>query len=278
MPGGSPAASTSSFSIGSVRRYISVLWMLAWPSHRDTLRMSPVASRVWTAQECLRAWGDMRLPTMDGIFCRAVATCRARRCAKPWRLRAMPRALRKRRSLPPLGRIASQSRRTDRVSRHSGNTRSRRPLPITCTVFRCGCARSLHASPVNSDTLSPACIGEMQHCPVAHAGGGCGIRRVEQGSQFVAVEVVDQRLVEAFRRYRVHLPGKVETSRSPMFQVPEEGFERHESQIARAIALPRTCSRESRKSRMSGTSSCSISIWQGRTPSRSCGEANEQRS
>ena len=51
MPGGSPAASTSSFSIGSVRRYISVLWMLAWPSHRDTLRMSPVASRVWTAQE-----------------------------------------------------------------------------------------------------------------------------------------------------------------------------------------------------------------------------------
>ena len=80
----------------------------------------------------------------------------------------------------------------------------------------------------------PRGIGEMQHCPVAHAGGGCGIRRVEQGSQFVAVEVVDQRLVEAFRRYRVHLPGKVETSRSPMFQVPEEGFERHESQIARA--------------------------------------------
>ena len=79
----------------------------------------------------------------------------------------------------------------------------------------------------------PRGIGEMQHCPVAHAGCGCGVRRVEQGSQLVAVEVVDQRLVETFRRDGVHLPSKVETSRSPMFQVPE-GFERHESQIARA--------------------------------------------
>ena len=80
----------------------------------------------------------------------------------------------------------------------------------------------------------PAGIGEMQHRPVANAGAGCGIGRIQQRLQLVAIEIVDQRFVAAFRWNRVHLPGKIKARRNPVFQIPEERLESREPYIARA--------------------------------------------
>jgi hypothetical protein len=45
-------SSASSFTEGSMRVYISVVCMLAWPSHRETLRKSLVACKTVSAQVC----------------------------------------------------------------------------------------------------------------------------------------------------------------------------------------------------------------------------------
>jgi hypothetical protein len=43
---------TSSNIVVSARKYISVVCVLAWPSHKATLRMSPVDCRIIIAHEC----------------------------------------------------------------------------------------------------------------------------------------------------------------------------------------------------------------------------------
>ena len=44
---------TSSNVVVSARRYISVVWVLAWPNHNATFRMSPVERSIMSAHECL---------------------------------------------------------------------------------------------------------------------------------------------------------------------------------------------------------------------------------
>lgn len=52
------ATAVSIFPTGSLRRQISVLWMLARPNHKETLRMSQVASGIWKAQRQRRMCGN----------------------------------------------------------------------------------------------------------------------------------------------------------------------------------------------------------------------------
>jgi hypothetical protein len=52
---------TSSNIVVSARKYISVVCVLAWPSHKATLRMSPVDCRIIIAHECrLCRWRHRR--------------------------------------------------------------------------------------------------------------------------------------------------------------------------------------------------------------------------
>ena len=51
---------TSRSVVVSARRYISVVCVLACPSHNATLRMSPVEWSIRRAHECLRQCGDTR--------------------------------------------------------------------------------------------------------------------------------------------------------------------------------------------------------------------------
>ncbi|MDE0523617.1 MAG: hypothetical protein OXH79_16840 [Boseongicola sp.] len=51
-PGERHSEMAPGFSAGSVGRYISVVWSDWRPSHGETLRMSPVASRIVRAQAC----------------------------------------------------------------------------------------------------------------------------------------------------------------------------------------------------------------------------------
>jgi IstB-like ATP binding protein len=63
-------SSASNFTEWSMRVYISVICMLAWPSHRETFRKSFVACKTVSAQVCLRTCGD---PTRaDAILDRLV--------------------------------------------------------------------------------------------------------------------------------------------------------------------------------------------------------------
>ena len=84
--GATLASSTASFSVESTRRYTSVDFTLAWPSHKATLRTSRVAASVCIAQVCLRTWGDIRLAAIDGQAATPVLTCLVRICSKPERL------------------------------------------------------------------------------------------------------------------------------------------------------------------------------------------------
>ena len=49
---GITASTASSFLLASILRYLSVVRVSAWPSHSATLRISPVASSMTTAQLC----------------------------------------------------------------------------------------------------------------------------------------------------------------------------------------------------------------------------------
>jgi hypothetical protein len=59
--GGVSALTASSFSVGSARRYISVVCTLLCPSQRATFRMSCVVWSINIAQPCLKVCGDTRL-------------------------------------------------------------------------------------------------------------------------------------------------------------------------------------------------------------------------
>ena len=69
--GGRTTSSISRFSEGSARRYTSVLCMLSCPSQRATLRISPVARRVFKAQVCRQTCGDTRLFSKEEQMCAA---------------------------------------------------------------------------------------------------------------------------------------------------------------------------------------------------------------
>ena len=103
----------------------------------------------------------------------------------------LPRALRKRWSWPVTGRTASRSRSAERVSCHNGSTRSRRPLSGHAHGIE---VRACEVCAHQPDQLrdSEACgAGQMQHCPVPHAGGGGWIRRIEQDPQSITVQRFD---------------------------------------------------------------------------------------
>ena len=130
-PGGARFAKASSFSVGSARRYISVLCMLACPNQSETLRTSPVACKVCIAQVWRSTWGDTRFPCSVGWLAAALITCLARMYSNPDRVMARPLAFRNNSESPVWQRTFIQSLRTATVSFHSGRTRSRRPLPTT---------------------------------------------------------------------------------------------------------------------------------------------------
>src|SRR5260370_26186396 len=75
-----------------MRVYISVVCMLAWPSHRETLRKSLVACKTVSAQVCLSTCGDTRLLKMDGQSVEANLACFRNIYWKPDRGMASPLA------------------------------------------------------------------------------------------------------------------------------------------------------------------------------------------
>ena len=64
--GGTTDSRASSFTDGSTRKYISVVCIFAWPSHRETFRRSFVACRIANAQVCLRTCGCTRFVASEG--------------------------------------------------------------------------------------------------------------------------------------------------------------------------------------------------------------------
>ena len=90
--------------------------MLAWPSQSETFLISPVAFKVFMAQEWRRECGVTRLPDSVGTFRAAIATCRSRRWAKPSRVMDRPRALTNRKEVFTAGRMSSRWRTAARVS------------------------------------------------------------------------------------------------------------------------------------------------------------------
>ena len=65
-PGERHSEMVPSFSAGSVRRYVSVVWSVWCPSHSETLRMSPVASRMFRAQACRLSRATFCLGLLSG--------------------------------------------------------------------------------------------------------------------------------------------------------------------------------------------------------------------
>src|SRR5205809_205748 len=61
--------------------------MLSCPSHRATLRMSPVACSVFKAQVWRQTCGDTRLVFSEGHLSAAAGKCFSRICLKPERVR-----------------------------------------------------------------------------------------------------------------------------------------------------------------------------------------------
>src|SRR6218665_605124 len=78
----------SSFTLGSDRVLISVVWMLAWPSHSDTLRRSLVACKTVNAQVWRNTCGEMRFCASDGQSTAACLACLLRMYSKPERVMA----------------------------------------------------------------------------------------------------------------------------------------------------------------------------------------------
>ena len=137
-------------------------------------------------------------------------------------------------SQPQAGLAASQSRIVERVSRHSGRIRSRRPLPVTRTLSRSGWVRS--GDPDGDQFRDPEAggVGQVQHRPIPPATGGCRIGGIEQGPDFRALQMGDGPRVMPLHRHGVHLPGEVETGRQAVFEVVKEGLDRRQPDIARA--------------------------------------------
>ncbi len=73
-------------------------------------------------------------PAIDGALRAAVATCLLRMYSKPERVIACARALQNNSGAPLTGRALSQAFTAAAVSFQSGKTRSRRPLPMMCTL------------------------------------------------------------------------------------------------------------------------------------------------
>ena len=58
------------------------------------------------------------------------------------------------------------------------------------------------------------------------------IRRIEEGLQLRSRQIVDQRLLDALARDRVHLERDLQAGRRPILQEPEEGLERRKSGVS----------------------------------------------
>ena len=127
--GGVSAMIASNFSVGSARRYISVVCTELCPSQRATFRTSWVVWSINIAHPCLNVCGDTRLLHNDGHFSLANATWRLSKYSNPVRVMASPRLFRKSSGTEASPRIASQARRLTPVRFQIGRTRSRRPFP-----------------------------------------------------------------------------------------------------------------------------------------------------
>ena len=65
-------------------------------------------------------------------------------------------------------------------------------------------------------------VGQVQHRPVPHAGGGRRVGRIEQDLHLVTIQRFDHCFIGALRRNRVDLAREVETGRYAELEVAEE--------------------------------------------------------
>jgi len=135
--GATTDSSASSFTDESARVYISVVCILACPSHRETFRRSLVACRTVSAQVWRRTCGETRFVAKERQRPAAAWACLRRMYSNPARVMGWPRALGNSSGtrIGPL--TANHARNADVVSFHKGKHRSFRPLPWT-TTLACG--------------------------------------------------------------------------------------------------------------------------------------------
>jgi hypothetical protein len=144
----------SIFSVGSARRYISVVCMWARPSQSETLRRSPVAWNIIIAQLCRSRCGETCFSKSEGQDLAAVLTCLRSRYVKPTRVIGLPPALRNSSDAELWSRTASTNVGSGLLPKRQRSLLS----PFAHHADR-RCRLQAHSSkqrPVNSDTRSPA--------------------------------------------------------------------------------------------------------------------------
>src|SRR6516162_1152166 len=72
----------------------------------------------------------------------------------------------------------------------------------------------------------------MQHRPVADAGDGAWVRRIEQSLQLVTYEIANKRLIGFLHRNRMNPARLIEAGRNPVFEEAEERVDRGEPSVA----------------------------------------------
>lgn len=80
----------------------------------------------------------------------------------------------------------------------------------------------MHITPISLRDSEARGVGQVQHRPVPHAGGGRRVRGIEQDLHLVTVQRFDHCVIVTLDWNRMDLAREVETSRYAELEVAEE--------------------------------------------------------